>query len=360
MDILNYKEETLVLDIDEGINDPGIFKAIVLAGGPGSGKSVVASALGLASMGLRVVNSDMYFTHLMKRKGLSLKMPGDEAEEREAARLTSKAVTDRRLKSYISARLGVIIDSTSGDQNKTTKILTMLKNSGYDVKIVFIETTLEVAMARNKKRARSVPDAVVEYSWKQAQDVKKILKTLAGAANYHEVDNNKDGRINVSTLAGKLTSWASRLNSAALEWIAAVKRGQDSMKTEDINTNTMKNFKEFAEALSRQQRMKMSRTAKRTAKKRARKAEINAKRPKNAKEIQTKAGMMARNKIAKKLTGGISMSQLTVPQKVMLGKKLEKKRVAIAKLTKKLLKVARRAEKERMKKRLAKQITYHD
>jgi len=245
MDILNYKEETLVLDIDEGINDPGIFKAIVLAGGPGSGKSVVASALGLASMGLRVVNSDMYFTHLMKRKGLSLKMPGDEAEEREAARLTSKAVTDRRLKSYISARLGVIIDSTSGDQNKTTKILTMLKNSGYDVKIVFIETTLEVAMARNKKRARSVPDAVVEYSWKQAQDVKKILKTSAGAANYHEVDNNKDGRINVSALAGKLTSWASRLNSAALEWIAAVKRGQDSMKTEDINTSIIKSFKEF-------------------------------------------------------------------------------------------------------------------
>ena len=46
MDILNYKEETLVLD--EGINDPGIFKAIILAGGPGSGKTGIARALGLA------------------------------------------------------------------------------------------------------------------------------------------------------------------------------------------------------------------------------------------------------------------------------------------------------------------------
>ena len=35
--ILNYKEDDLVLDIVEGIHDPGIFKAIVLAGGPGSG-----------------------------------------------------------------------------------------------------------------------------------------------------------------------------------------------------------------------------------------------------------------------------------------------------------------------------------
>ena len=44
--ILNYKEEDLVLDISEGIHDPGIFKAIVLAGGPGSGKSRVAKELG--------------------------------------------------------------------------------------------------------------------------------------------------------------------------------------------------------------------------------------------------------------------------------------------------------------------------
>ena len=28
--------------VSEGVNDPGIFKAIFLAGGPGSGKSYVA------------------------------------------------------------------------------------------------------------------------------------------------------------------------------------------------------------------------------------------------------------------------------------------------------------------------------
>ena len=243
MDILNYKEETLVLD--EGVNDPGIFKAIILAGGPGSGKSVVASALGLASMGLRVVNSDMYFMHLMKRRGLSLKMPENEREAREVARYASKAVTDRRLESLVNARLGVIIDSTSGDQKKTTKILTMLKKSGYDIKVVFIETTLEVALTRNKKRARSIPDEVVKFAWEGAQAAKKALMRLAGTINYHEVDNNTEGKINVSGLAGKLTVWTRRLNVAALEWIAAVKMGQDSMKTEDINTSIMKSFQEY-------------------------------------------------------------------------------------------------------------------
>ena len=243
MDILNYREETLVLD--EGINDPGIFKAIILAGGPGSGKTSVAKALGLASMGLKVVNSDRYFQHLMQRRGLSLKMPANEFEAREVARYAAKAVTDKHLTSVVNARLGVIVDSTSGDQAKTKKIINMLKKSGYDIKVIFIETTLEVAKARNKKRARTLPDKVVEFSHKGAQKVKSTLKRLVGAANYHEIDNNKEGMPNVSGLAGTLTAWASRLNGTALQWILAVKTGQDSMKTEDINTRVMKTFQEY-------------------------------------------------------------------------------------------------------------------
>ena len=349
MDILNYKEETLVLD--EGINDPGIFKAIILAGGPGSGKSKVAATLGLASMGLKVVNSDNYFMHLMKRKGLSLKMPANEFETREAARMAAKAVTDRHLTSVVNARLGVIIDSTSGDQKKTEKIIKMLKKSGYDIKVIFIETTLEIAQARNKKRSRTLPEKVVEFSWNGAQKVKPTLKKLVGSINYHEVDNNKEGSPNVAGLAGKLTTWASKLNATALEWIAAVKRGDDSTVRENINSSIMDSFKQFTEALTTQQRIARGRVAKRTAKKRARKAKIKAKRMKNSKEIQQKAAMMARNKLAKRFTGGKALSQLTIPQKVMLGKKLDKMKPKIAKLTKKLVKVARKAEIARMQKR---------
>ena len=243
MDILNYKEETLVLD--EGIHDPGIFKAVILAGGPGSGKTFVAKSLGLGSMGLIVVNSDLFFMQLMKRKGLSLKMPANEFEEREAARMAAKGHTDRRLESLVNARLGVIVDSTSGDQNKTKKIIKMLKSAGYDIKVVFIDTTLEVAKTRNKQRSRTLPDKVVEFSWKGAQDVMKKLQTLVGTVNFHKVNNNIDGKLNVSGLAGKLTAWTNRLNPSALAWIQAVKNGQDSMRTEDINTSMIKTFQEY-------------------------------------------------------------------------------------------------------------------
>ena len=44
--------------IEEGPNDPAIFKAVFLAGGPGSGKSYVATKI-LSGLGLKPVNSDM-------------------------------------------------------------------------------------------------------------------------------------------------------------------------------------------------------------------------------------------------------------------------------------------------------------
>ena len=347
--ILNYKEEDLELDLDEGIHDPGIFKAVVLAGGPGSGKSYVAQKLGLKTLGLVVVNSDSFFEILLKKKGLSLKMPDSEEEEREKARMAAKALTSKRLSTLLDARLGVIIDSTSGDQAKTKKIINKLQKVGYDVKVIFIQTDLDVALNRNNARERTIPPRVVEYSWKGAQKAKKILKKQVGNRDYHEIENN-EGPIDIS-VAGKLSVWAKKTNTKALEWIEMIKRGMDSSVKEDINTSIMDSFKEFIEiqeALSMQQRLARGRVAKRTAKKRARSAKRKAMRMKGPEDMLKKAGMMARNKVAMKLSGGIPLSQLTISQKVQLGKKLDKKKAAIAKLTKKLLPIAKKSERDRI------------
>lgn len=347
--ILNYKEEDLELDLDEGIHDPGIFKAVVLAGGPGSGKSYVAQKLGLKTLGLVVVNSDSFFEILLKKKGLSLKMPDSEEEEREKARMAAKALTSKRLSTLLDARLGVIIDSTSGDQAKTKKIINKLQKVGYDVKVIFIQTDLDVALTRNNARERTIPPRVVEYSWKGAQKAKKLLKKQVGNRDYHEIENN-EGPIDIS-VSGKLSVWAKKSNTKALEWIEMIKRGMDSSVKEDINTSIMDSFKEFIEmqeALTMQQRLARGRVAKRTAKKRARSAKRKAMRMKGPEDMLKKAGMMARNKVAMKLSGGIPLSQLTISQKVQLGKKLDKKKAAIAKLTKKLLPKAKKAERDRI------------
>ena len=168
--------------------------------------------------------------------------------------------------------------------------------------------------------------------------------------DYHEILNNEEGKLDTS-LSGKLTTWANKPNSTALEWIAAVKRGMDSSVREDINNNTMDKFKEFIEmqeALNMRQRLARGRIAKRTAKKRARSAKRKQMRMKGPADMLKKANMQARGKLAMKLSGGIPLSQMTISQKTQLGKKLDKKKAAIAKLTKKLLPKAKKAERERI------------
>jgi len=49
----SFKEQYL----QEGVYDPGIFKAYFLAGGPGSGKTFVTKSA-FAGTGLKLINSD--------------------------------------------------------------------------------------------------------------------------------------------------------------------------------------------------------------------------------------------------------------------------------------------------------------
>jgi hypothetical protein len=60
----------IITDIDEGIYDPHIFKAVFMAGGPGSGKSYIAKSRILKGGGLKIVNSDDVFEFKMKKAGL--------------------------------------------------------------------------------------------------------------------------------------------------------------------------------------------------------------------------------------------------------------------------------------------------
>ena len=81
--------------IDEGVNDPAIFKAIFLAGGPGSGKSFIVGKTGLTSMGYKVVNSDDAFEVSLKKAGMTMNpddifsVKGQEIRGK-AKRLTAK------------------------------------------------------------------------------------------------------------------------------------------------------------------------------------------------------------------------------------------------------------------------------
>jgi cytidylate kinase len=172
----------------EGLQDPHIFKAFFLAGGPGSGKSFVVGKT-TGGTGLRVVNSDDVFEHMLKKAGLSLKMPDEELVPRDEIRARAKAVTKKRQENYIEGRIGLIIDGTGKDYGKIAKQATELKQIGYDVHMIFVNTSLDVALQRNANRPRSVQEPIVVKSWKDVQaNIGKFSQYFRG--NFVVVDNN--------------------------------------------------------------------------------------------------------------------------------------------------------------------------
>lgn len=155
-------------ELQEGVYDPNIFKAFFLAGGPGSGKSYVVRRT-TGGTGLKVVNSDNAFEKLLKDANLSLKMPEDETDARTPVRDRAKEITKKQQANYLEGRLGLIIDGTGKDYDKISNQSNELRQLGYDTHLIFVNTSLDVALERNAKRSRSVPESVVIKSWKSVQ-----------------------------------------------------------------------------------------------------------------------------------------------------------------------------------------------
>ena len=179
--------------IAEGVYDPNIFKAFFLAGGPGSGKSWVSERT-LSGMGLKIINSDNAFSRALEKEKMSLNMATTNEKEiarRDAIRTKAKERTGVQLKLALEGRLGLILDSTARDISRIESEANSMKYIGYDTNMVFVNTSLEVALKRNQMRARKVPDAIVIQNHKQVQKNIGLLQRMFGQSNFVIVDNNK-------------------------------------------------------------------------------------------------------------------------------------------------------------------------
>ena len=69
----------------------------------------------------------------------------------------------------MKGKLGMIIDGTGHNVEKIEKQKKELGLAGYDTYMVFVNTTLEVALERNSKRSRVLPEKIVTQSWNDVQ-----------------------------------------------------------------------------------------------------------------------------------------------------------------------------------------------
>jgi len=195
--------------LSEGLYDPNIFKAFFLAGGPGSGKSFVARNV-FTGTGLKLVNSDIVLENSLRKAGLSLSMPDEEQYFRDILRTRAKAIVDNQIDLYVKGRLGLVIDATGRDYNIISRQFSALQLLGYDCYMVFVNTSLEVALERNSKRERVVPEYITKNSWQSVQNNIGRFQNLFGLTNFVVVDNSKSEQELVTLTMNKVNSVVRR------------------------------------------------------------------------------------------------------------------------------------------------------
>jgi cytidylate kinase len=202
------KKEMFIQMITEGVDDPGILKCVFMAGGPGSGKSFAAKEIfgvgkeltqSFSAGGLKLVNSDTAFEKGLKDNGITPKELGKiEEEDPElwdkitkgdtSIRGKAKAITKKQQEFYEAGRLGMIIDGTGDEVSKIKKKMEHAKSLGYDCYMVFVNTSLEVALERNRNRDRTLSDELVTTIWKACQNNLGKFQTMF-SGNFVIVDN---------------------------------------------------------------------------------------------------------------------------------------------------------------------------
>ena len=204
-----WLKKTLRVELVEGVNDPGIFKAIFLAGGPGSGKTYIAKGLfgiperlNISQTGMKMVNSDKELKYLLNKFGFGTDL--DSLPDEVFSNLTNpkdpkysglrnfaKDLTAERRRLYQNGRLGMIIDGTGDDFKKISMEKAELEKIGYQTYMIFVNTTLEVALERNENRDRVLPEKIVSDSHKEVNRNIGAFQGLFGSGNFMIVDNNE-------------------------------------------------------------------------------------------------------------------------------------------------------------------------
>ena len=195
--------------VGEGVYDQGILKAFFMAGGPGSGKSYVATELfdfpkGAVSSvsyatGLKLVNNDNAFEKGLKDAGYSpadlseLAKDPDEWAKVMTIRTNAKRLTKKFQDNYITNKLGQVIDGTGKNFDRIKGHRKLYLDMGYDTYMVFVNTSLEIAQERNLMRERKLDSKMVEKMWKEVQDNLGKFQKLFGANRMLIVDNSEYG-----------------------------------------------------------------------------------------------------------------------------------------------------------------------
>jgi len=226
-------------NVEEGVDDPAIFKAVFLAGGPGSGKSFTVGKTGLGALGFKLVNSDPAFEKAIEKAGGVMEPEFIFSPKGQEVRAKAKSLTAKQMSLYIQGRLGLVIDGTGKDYEKIKKQANKLKEIGYDVGMIFVNTDLETAVKRDSMRSRTLGPKQVKIMWDGVQkNIGKFQSFFKD--NFVIVDNSEGANWQKATTDAykKMIKFANATprNKIARDWI----KQQLGEVYEDVKTGIQK------------------------------------------------------------------------------------------------------------------------
>jgi predicted kinase len=128
----------------------GMFKAMFLVGGPGSGKDVIIREA-VSEKNAVEINANKAFDFLMDKKRLS--------EDTKDYQLNA-----------IKNHTALIINGASDDKDKISSLKEELEELGYTTMMVFVNTTNQVSQNRNNQHSRVISEQVRSDKWMKSQD----------------------------------------------------------------------------------------------------------------------------------------------------------------------------------------------
>jgi predicted kinase len=156
------------LGINEDVNR-GLFKAIFVTGGPGSGKDIVLREA-IAESKVVEINLKQAFDYLAEKQKLSEK-------------------TNDVRREAIRNRGPLVINGPADSFDEIFYVKEELEELGYKTSMVFVDTTNEVSQERNTKLSKMIAESVRQDKWNQAQNCKNTYSNKF--EEFVLVDNSK-------------------------------------------------------------------------------------------------------------------------------------------------------------------------
>tara|TARA_R110001583_G_scaffold17468_1_gene70554 strand:+ start:765 stop:1418 length:654 start_codon:yes stop_codon:yes gene_type:complete len=191
-------EELLLEEKVVNFNSPN-NNFVVIAGGPGAGKSFITKNLINLD---NVKNFNVDQVRVMTAK----KLWGDEWEENISTPEGYQKILDmtfttsdprnktvKFLKNFLeyerNQSVNVVYDAGGGQEQVMKDVHKLAKDGGFDTTLVYVRTPLELAQMRNDERPRSLPgDMVAQYHQKVKDNMRNMIPVFD---NVWTVDNKE-------------------------------------------------------------------------------------------------------------------------------------------------------------------------